>query len=118
MRRHFERKFIFKKGTRIKFRKIFDEKIRTIRNENDHAGNVGLPSLGVTDSNVEVIQQVIQQLPWNSLRRVENHVGLRLLTTHRIMHLNLHMFPYKIKTNELLNIDIINSLCMFQKPMV
>ncbi|GBO28265.1 hypothetical protein AVEN_178314-1 [Araneus ventricosus] len=84
----------------------------------DRIGNVGRPRSDVTESNADALQQVILQQPRTSVRRVASCAGLLRMTKHRIMRHNLHMFPYKIRTRQPLNVNAIDARYDFGNAML
>lgn len=118
-RRSFQRKFHVRKGPSDNaIRTLFQKFERTGSVNDDRIGNVGRPCLSVTESNAEAVQQVIQQRPRTSVRRVASCTGLRRMSTHRLMRHSLQMFPYKIQTHQPLSPNAINARYNFANAML
>lgn len=55
---------------------------------------------------VEIIQKVIQQRPWVSVRRIAAQAGLQLISKHRIMRHTIRLFTNRFQTCNVLGAGV------------
>lgn len=60
--------------------------------------HTGRPRSGRSNENIELVRADVQAEPKTSTRRRAAQLGLSERTLRRILHLDLHMYPYKIQT--------------------
>ncbi|GBM60197.1 hypothetical protein AVEN_273508-1 [Araneus ventricosus] len=118
-RRSFQRRFDVRGGQSGNAINALFEKFKRTGNVNDERiRNIGRLSSSVTESNADVVQQVILQQSRTSVRRVASRAGLRRMTTPCIMCHNLHIFPCKIQTRQPLSVNAINARYDFANAML
>lgn len=118
-RRSFQRKFNVTKGPKSDtIKDLFEKFQRTGNVQDERAGKVGRPRTATTEGNAQLVQQVIQQRPRVSVRRVAAAVQITPTSTYRLMRQSLHLYPYKIQTRQPLSAAAFAARETFANDMV
>lgn len=97
-RHSFQKKFNVTKRLKDDTIKALFEKFQRTGNINgDCSENVERPCAAVTEANVELTQQVIQQQPQFSICHVAAQAGLQCMSTFCIICHSLYQFSYRIQ---------------------
>lgn len=89
----FQKKFNFAKGLKRDTKKVLYEKILRSANINDdRARDFGRLRAVVTDANVEIVLQVIQERSRVAIHRVAAQSGIPKMSAHHIMRHSRHLF--------------------------
>lgn len=118
-RRSFQWKFNVIKGPKSDtIKDLFEKFQRTRKVKDERAGKVGRPRTATTEGIAQLVQQAIQHRTRVSIRRVAAVVQIKLTSTYRLMHQSLHLYPYKIQTQQPLSAASINAQETFANDMV
>ncbi|GBM45675.1 hypothetical protein AVEN_237914-1 [Araneus ventricosus] len=107
-RRSFQKRFNVPKGPDAKtIRKLFAKFERTVSVDDNRVGPDGLRQTAVTFENVATISGIVQQNPWNTVRRIASEIGLKRSSTQKILRNSLRMSPYKIQSHQAIPIQAV-----------
>ena len=83
--------------TRVTILRLLDKFRETGSVQNKNKGHSGRPRSARTDPNIDNVREHLARSPRKSTRRLSQETDLSRTSIMRIMHQDLHMFPYKIQ---------------------
>ena len=83
--------------SRLTVRRLLDKFRETGSVGDKNKGHSGRPRSARTENNIETLRQRLAESPRKSTRRLSQEAALSRSTVIRIIHQDLHMFPYKIQ---------------------
>ena len=83
--------------TRVTILRLLDKFRETGSVQDKNKGHSGRPRSARTDPNIDNVREHLARSPRKSTRRLSQETDLSRTSIMRIMHQDLHMFPYKIQ---------------------
>ena len=98
--------------------RIYSNFIKSGSVENQNSKHNGRPRTGRSEEHIDTLKDVIQDNPKKSIRRVSSELNIPRSTVHRILKLDLDLYPYKIQIRQALTNADCNARLDFSRWML